>query len=50
VFVHLESSCKKPPGLNITLSNPKQPSGKKVCGPQEGHCEKRDESKVVAKK
>jgi len=24
-------------------SNPKQPSCKKVCGPQEGHCEKRFE-------
>jgi len=30
---------------------PKQPSLKKVCGPQESHCKKKDvKSKVAAKK
>jgi len=31
-------------------SNPKQPSCKKVCSPQGGHCEKDVKSKVAAKK
>jgi len=29
--------------LILLLSNQKQPSCKKVCSPQEGHCEKRSE-------
>jgi len=31
-------------------SNPKQHSCKKVCGPQEGHCEKNSEIQGAAKK
>jgi len=30
---------------SIDITNPKQPSCKKVCGPQEGHYEKRCEKR-----
>jgi len=34
--------------LNVNSSNPKQPSFKKVCGPQEGCCENRCEIQGIA--